>query len=140
MNTTIAATALMMTRGLGRRTLALLVNRIAERGGILSDVFTADAQTLVSGYGLSAIVVADLPRALADAFKIAPELEQREVQALTVIDSGYPQRLIEVLGDDAPPILFVAGNVELLSRRAVGFCGSRKASEKGLIAARAERP
>ena len=37
MNTTIAATDLMMTRGLGRKTLASLINRIAERGGILPD-------------------------------------------------------------------------------------------------------
>lgn len=36
-----------------------------------------------------------------------------------------------------PPVLFFAGNRELLERRAVGICGSRAASAQGLEAARA---
>lgn len=132
MNSTLAGTALMMTRGLGRKTLACLVARVADLGGNLADVVSADAETLVETYGLSEQIAAAIPRAVAESLPIVTELEQRGVQALTKLDGAYPQRLVEVLGDDAPPILFVAGNTELLSRRAVGFCGSRKASDKGL--------
>ncbi len=131
MTTRIAATALMMTRGLGRKTLASLAQRIGHRGGTLPDLLTADTYSLTSVYGLSEQVAADFPRAKGEALRIVPQLDQRGVQVLTVLDGDYPQRLIEVLGDDAPTILFVAGNVELLSLRSVGFCGSRKASEKG---------
>lgn len=132
MTTRLAATALMMTRGLGRKTLASVVSRIADRGGSLDDVLTANAQSLVRDFGMSEQSAADLPRAVAEAMPLIPQLEQRGVRVLTLDAPEYPQRLIEVLGQDAPAILFVAGNVELLSRRAVGFCGSRKASEKGL--------
>ena len=132
MTTRLAATALMMTRGLGRKTLASVVNRIAHRGGTLSDILTADAHSLASDYGLSEQIATDFSRAKGEALTIIPQLEQRGVQVLTPFDDDYPQRLVEVLGDDAPRILFVTGNIELLSRRAVGFCGSRKASDKGL--------
>src|SRR5262249_24552307 len=40
--------------------------------------------------------------------------------------------LSRVLGDQAPPVLFLAGNAALLERRAVSFAGARNATEEGL--------
>lgn len=44
----------------------------------------------------------------------------------------YPQRLLTILGENAPEILFAWGNLELLNSPSVGFAGSRNVSSKGL--------
>lgn len=47
-------------------------------------------------------------------------------------DPRYPQALLKLFGTLVPPDIWVIGNVELLKEKGVGFCGSRKASERGL--------
>ena len=37
-----------------------------------------------------------------------------------------------MLQDKCPPMLFISGNINLLNSISVGFCGSRKASAKGI--------
>lgn len=58
-----------------------------------------------------------------------------EARILEQNDDVYPSSLSDVLGRDAPRRLEWLGNLSLLSRPSVGFCGSRKASSKGLAAA-----
>jgi DNA processing protein len=55
-----------------------------------------------------------------------------EARTLHKNDGQYPSLLSAVLGRDAPQRLEWIGNLSLLSRPSVGFCGSRKASAKGL--------
>lgn len=52
--------------------------------------------------------------------------------ALSTGDAAYPPALARLLGGKAPGVLYCQGNLDLLAKPAVGFCGSRKASEKGL--------
>jgi len=47
-------------------------------------------------------------------------------------DARYPATLLNLFGSFLPPDIWVAGNVSLLGEKAVGFCGSRKASDRGL--------
>ena len=47
----------------------------------------------------------------------------------------YPPAALETFGAKAPALTLL-GNRDLLNRRGIGFCGSRKASEKGMAAAR----
>jgi DNA processing protein len=56
-------------------------------------------------------------------------------EVLAFSDGRYPRRLKDLLGDNAPPLLFVIGRVDLLEASGIGFCGSRHASEKGLATA-----
>lgn len=44
---------------------------------------------------------------------------------LTRVSPGYPRRLIDALGDDAPGCLWARGNLSLLDRPAVALVGSR---------------
>ena len=60
------------------------------------------------------------------------KLQEMQVTLLNIFDSNYPERLRSILDKKAPPILSVRGNQNLLKIPSVGFCGSRKASEKGL--------
>lgn len=55
---------------------------------------------------------------------------------ISLDDSNYPPVLKQVMGSKAPKTLCCAGNLSLLKQSGVGFCGSRKASEQGLSAAR----
>jgi len=44
----------------------------------------------------------------------------------------YPDRLLNVLGKKAPKEIYFSGNIELLKKKAIGFCGSRSASPQSL--------
>jgi DNA processing protein len=55
-----------------------------------------------------------------------------EFKSISANDPLYP-RFMGVLFDDlVPPEVWYCGNLDLLDRKSVGFCGSRKASEAGL--------
>lgn len=53
-----------------------------------------------------------------------------QVQIVTQGDPDYPPRLKYI--EDAPPLLFVRGNSELLSKKAVAVVGARNGSNNGL--------
>lgn len=61
-------------------------------------------------------------------------LANRDVKLLLSGDECWPAQLADL--PTAPPYLFAYGNLALLSEPAVGLCGSRGASERGLDAAR----
>lgn len=62
-------------------------------------------------------------------------LVDQGVDALLLTDDGYPPLL--AASPKAPPVLFVKGSLDLLLRPGIGTCGSRKAGEDSLRAARA---
>ena len=45
-------------------------------------------------------------------------LDQSGISVLSPFDEGYPPRLVERLGAQAPPLLYAAGNLDLLARPA----------------------
>src|SRR6185312_7266471 len=59
-----------------------------------------------------------------------------EVKFLIITDDVYPSELKSTLSKNSPPILSYYGNLNLLNKNKVGFCGSRKASSKGLDVAK----
>jgi DNA processing protein len=63
-------------------------------------------------------------------------LENASVHLLSAVDEGYPSKLKIGMKAKAPPLLYCRGNLKLLSSDSIGFCGSRKASEKGIETAR----
>lgn len=66
------------------------------------------------------------------ADKLYRQLQEHGIIMLSEYDELYPESLKQSLGSQCPPVLFVKGNVLLLSSKAVGFCGSRKVSNKGI--------
>lgn len=58
------------------------------------------------------------------------------IDFLLINEIDYPDILKTRLGKKAPPLLTVFGNKSLLKKPSVGFCGSRKASSKGIETAR----
>jgi DNA processing protein len=57
-------------------------------------------------------------------------LEQPGNHIVTFADSSYPQQLLQI--PDPPPLLYVKGRVELLSRPALAVVGSRHATAQGM--------
>jgi DNA protecting protein DprA len=66
------------------------------------------------------------------AENLLKSLEEKRIKLVSCYDLDYPKALLKNLGNRAPLLLSVLGNADLLEKRSVGFCGSRKASEKGL--------
>ena len=64
------------------------------------------------------------------------QIEKNGVKCITILDEDYPERLKNRLQKKAPPLLMVLGNNSLLNKTSAGFCGSRKASQKGITTAR----
>ncbi|RLD99199.1 MAG: hypothetical protein DRI92_02680 [Aquificota bacterium] len=59
-------------------------------------------------------------------------LEATNAGFISLLNSQYPKILSHSLKNSTPPILSYFGNLQLLQMSSVGFCGSRKASQKGL--------
>ena len=70
-----------------------------------------------------------------EAERIAANLTERGFEAVLLGDSLYPSQLLDMRRP--PPVLFVSGDTTLLQRAGVGICGSRRATDAGLRAARA---
>jgi DNA processing protein len=67
---------------------------------------------------------------------IIRQLESSDVGFISALDDKYPKLLKKRLGRNTPPLLMFRGKSFLFDKRSVGFCGSRKASIKGLETAR----
>jgi predicted Rossmann fold nucleotide-binding protein DprA/Smf involved in DNA uptake len=70
---------------------------------------------------------------------IAMELEQLSASGIwcvTRIDDSYPVRLKNSLKHQAPPVLFGAGELSILSRPAIAIVGSRNIDDEGATFAR----
>lgn len=119
MNPNITILQLSQTINPGR--LNQILKRLSKEGRTPSDWVDASVK-----------VAQALKTTCNKAEKLALELARNDVQILYRGGSNYPNHLITVLGDTAPPVLFAKGNLEILQQPAVGFTGSRKTSELGL--------
>jgi DNA processing protein len=106
------------------------VRKILERWRSTRNASLHDADLLRGT--LTASQVASLPECRERVMRHWEELEKHGIQVLSVVDPGYPERLKNALGDEAPVLLLCRGNQELLRAQSIGFCGSREATEKGL--------
>jgi len=131
MNDQVAILQLMQTKGVGSRTLARALSKLTEEGRSAAELVAASADELMQ-FGLKPHAARAVATGRGTAEKIAEELDSRGVRMLVRGYPEYPARLSRVLADEAPPVLFVAGNPALLERRAVALCGARDASEDGL--------
>jgi len=121
---------LMNTRGIGQRTLGKLLGRLKFEGYPVSDFVEAPSSQLIEAYDLKPDTVDSMKSARELAEALFDELSARSIQLLTIGSEAYPSLVASTLEQSAPPVIFAAGNLSLLQRKAVGFCGSRRASEE----------
>lgn len=118
--------------GVGAAKLRKILAGIRARGQSAEEFVALDEQTLIASHGLSRVAAKQLACPSPTEDDIWEKLAAQGVKLLVQGWDGYPERLTAMLGDTAPPILYVRGATELLAAPGVGFCGSRKASERGL--------
>lgn len=73
----------------------------------------------------------NIKKTYEDAKLLEETLLSNNVDIILENDINYPKKLKLILGDEAPPFLFIQGNKNILDKNGIGFCGSRKVSEKG---------
>ena len=66
------------------------------------------------------------------AKQLSEKLYEKGIVILLENDARYPLRLKFSYKEKCPAILFAQGNLDILNKRTVGFCGSRKVSQKGI--------
>jgi DNA processing protein len=110
-----------------RRILARLVRDGRSAGSVL-----AEPQLLAEI--LPPDRIESFRKGASSARSLLDEVAEDGARVIAVGDPLYPRRL-DLLGDHAPLFLMARGNLNLLRAPGVGFCGSRKASEKGLAVA-----
>ncbi len=122
--------------GIGKKRATKIEAKMREEKLSLADVFAMSSENIKKIFGLPINVA----KAITDTAKhsstqvVDDETSNSEPNIITLHkdDETYPQRLIKVLGDNAPENLYVWGNLDLLNKPAVGFCGSRNVTDKGL--------
>jgi DNA processing protein len=117
--------------GIGPSRVRKLLKRwqfVRDNGSLLDDGLLRDT--------LSASQVAALTISRERVRRQWDELSRRNVHAVSIVDPAYPEALKQTLGEDSPVLLLCVGNLQLLKTTSVGFCGSREATEKGLLTTR----
>lgn len=82
--------------------------------------------------GFSENIVNNIFSEYEQANMLYEKLVENNIDVVVENDKEYPQYLKKMLGKRCPAFLFISGNAELLNATSVGFCGSRKASLKGI--------
>lgn len=120
----------------------ILVVWCHQRKRSLQEFFAADPQEWRDICHLNEEMIRKLEQAkeeklTAQAF-LAEQLEHDGIQLLTVLDAEYPRLLRSALKpEQAPPVLFYAGDLRLLERKTIAIIGSRNAGEESLDFTRA---
>lgn len=76
-----------------------------------------------------------IDRLLSRAGQVSMELtalNNKGIFVLTIADDMYPSRLIEKLKKHAPPLLYYAGDLQLLKKKGISIVGSRNIDEAAL--------
>lgn len=63
------------------------------------------------------------------------EWKRKKISVCTVKSPEYPRKLLKKLADDAPPVLFLRGDVSLLNRDGIALVGSRDLTLQGELIA-----
>ncbi len=130
MNDSIGILQLMLTPGLGARTFDRLLKQLEYDRILISELASFEPSILMENFGLKPNIAESIAEQKDQAEAIAAELELHEIRILLKGEGDYPSRLANAMGDNASPYLFARGDVHILQRKAVGFCGSRKASDE----------
>ena len=111
-----------------------LIDQVDDVGALLGQSVDALTDTLGDA-ALATRIVARFDAATSVAFELE-KLEQLGIQVLASVDSFFPARFLDRLGAAAPPVLYVAGPIEILDGPSLGIVGSREVSPEGADVAR----
>lgn len=128
----MAILQMMLSKGIGEVALRRFCETASRRGcHIPADGFL-DSQVLCEEYDLSEVLAKRVVDQLGAARQLFARLQESHIDMIWIGHPAFPKHALMLLGRKMPPVLFLKGNCALLDFPGVGFCGSRKASERGL--------
>ncbi|WP_347239242.1 DNA-processing protein DprA [Mariprofundus sp. KV] len=123
---------LSLVRGAG----PMLGHRLVDAVGGIEALWQRDSETLANIDGIGPALLRSLQASSAES--VASVIDQCEREQLILLcpdDAAWPKALIGI--DDAPLILFVKGDVNVLnSEKRLAVVGARRASREGALIAR----
>lgn len=122
-----------LAHGVGEISIKKAISFI-EKNALSWDDLVNDV-SLMHHLGLNERSIENIYSAKEKSSIMFDQLETAGVEVITENEKKYPLYLKKMLGKSCPSTLFVSGNTELLNSTSVGFCGSRKTSEKGIYIA-----
>lgn len=125
---------LVITKGLGPKGIGRIMSRVLIQNSQV-DLSSMSTDEMIEHMGVKPDIAAQISVSINKANELLKEFEIEGIKILVKGRDGYPERLLKTLKEEAPMLLFARGNIKLLAQKAVGFCGSRKASQKGLAVA-----
>lgn len=128
----LAYLQLQAAKGIGPAKQRKVLQLALETGEPLEEVITQASSQDLKKAGLSNEQVETLRTSSELARLWVSKIKNAQIKIIGLFDDGYPQVLKQRLGLNAPPIIAVWGNLNLLNMPAVGFCGSRNASKQGI--------
>jgi predicted Rossmann fold nucleotide-binding protein DprA/Smf involved in DNA uptake len=123
---------LQQAPGVGPSALRRVLRKLQHEDLDPRNLLSFEDWKLQAALDLKAETVAALRSPAQQAFDTWKDLERKGVMVLPLGFRGYPDRINQVLGDSAPPIVYAVGNRDLLDKPSAGFCGSRRASALGI--------
>lgn len=126
---------LLITKGLGPKGIGRIMRRVLDQDSQV-DLSLMSPEEIIEHMGVKPDIAEQISASVSKADELLKKFEIEDIKILIKGRDGYPERLLKTLKEEAPLLLFARGNISLLAEKAVGFCGSRKASEKGLAVAR----
>lgn len=123
---------LMLTKGIGNAAIKKILKHTRTFPGNTLKDLCQNPESLTAIIKCKSDVIGLVPQNKDRAEVLLQNLQDQNISILIENDELYPKHLQEVLGEECPAVLFAKGNVKLLSTVAIGFCGSRKASPKGI--------
>lgn len=100
------------------------------------DLTADDLMALGLGTAETERILALLGREALLAHSLAAWKRQK-ITVYTVKSPEYPKKLLKKLGEDAPPVLFLRGDVSLLNREGIALVGARDLTPQGAAMAEA---
>ncbi|MFW5721228.1 MAG: DNA-processing protein DprA [Bacteroidota bacterium] len=132
---TLSILMLLKIKGVGPVVANKIIVGLQEQGVGLEDLFDNNKKEVLKNW-LNKGQIIQFENSDSELYEHLKTLKENNTKFIGYDDSIYPSLLKKGLKQNTPPILMAKGNLELLNKKAVGFCGSRKASERGLDVAR----
>ena len=125
---------LMLTKGIGTIAIKKIINFVKDNPKYSFELLCYNPQIIskvLINYKNLQDIIDNVHLNYNAAERLFESLKDKNIKGIIETDISYPAQLKHTLGKNCPPVLFAKGNYDLLYTKAVGFCGSRKVSEKG---------
>ena len=135
-----SAFMLLNAPGFGAKSVYYVYDRLKRVGLTVNDLFEAGQKQLSEffpelGHGkfsrasLGSLYSLDDDRLYSNYQK----LKHEQVRLIGLDDERYPKSIVQRLGENAPPVLFCKGNLQLLNANGVSIVGSRDVSDFAVL-------